>query len=488
MEKELTTQQLIGNLVKIGHKELDLYLPDGMKVVGQNPDMFAHLVSWNHTNGEIRDSKVAFPVISMRGVSGEDKIYHENAIAHLLLLDPRNLVRAVYFSKGLSSKVGEGAGTLLKEGVTKYLGVRERNRNWWDKTALQHRVSMKTLYALFHVKPSSRVQAILFDRKYPRGSVFEALRLLKTMDQTEAAGTILKHKIPFMIAIGALGGVKKNSDVVLSLVEGMSGAELITNSKMLVKMGVMENPVLKASYENGIQKAQKDKKVSSLKMSRAASVVQDTKVKAKLEKAQETKIDSLKGLEGDWLILGDMSGSMNQAVEKAKEVAAVLARSVKGKVSLVFFNTRPVHYDVSGKTLEDIKRLTSGVRAGGGTSIGCGLQLVMEKKLVVNGIVVVSDGGENIPPILADVYRKYESLNMISPNVYLLHLPGERDSLSNSMKNLPYEKVDVQDIDYYAMPNLLKILRSSRYTLVDEIMSAPLLTIDGVLNNGRGEE
>ena len=40
-----------------------------------------------------------------------------------------------------------------------------------------------------------------------------------------------------------------------SLIERMSGSELINNTKMLKRFGVMENPALKAAYDNGLEKA-----------------------------------------------------------------------------------------------------------------------------------------------------------------------------------------------------------------------------------------
>jgi hypothetical protein len=486
VEQSLSVQQVVGSLAKSVHKSLDLYKVDALKVVKQDPDLFAHLIAWNHINGEIRDTKVAFPIFSLRGEPGATQTYFENAVAHLLLLDPRNLVRASYFHRDLSKDkqfVEGGASSLLKYGILQYLQIREKNNGWWDRTVLQHRISMKTLYALHHIKPSVRAQKILFDKDYPEKSVFFALRNLKSMAPTEAAGTVLNFKIPFTIAIGALGGVAKNTDVILALIESMSSAELITNTKMLTKLGVMENPVLKSSFEKGLVKAQKDKKMSSLKAGKAMEAVTDVKVKAKLEKVQEAKIDDIKGLEGDWLVLGDRSGSMSASIEKAKEVSAFLARMVKGKVWLVFFNVTPTLYDVSGKTLEEIKKLTTGVRAGGGTSIGCGLQLIMEKNIVVNGIVAVSDGGENTPPIFSQVYKKYETKFTISPNVYLLHVPGESDTLTYSCEGagIAYSKMDVSRVDYYSMPNLARMLRSSRYTLIDDIMQTPLLRIADVL-------
>jgi hypothetical protein len=499
-EQELTTQQLIGNLVKVGHKSLDPYISDGLKVVSENPDLFAHLIAWNQVQGEIRDSKVALPVLSLRGEAGNADgfpTYRENAIAHLLLLDPKNLCRAVVFHKLLTSQgfgVSGGAGYAIKGMVEQYLRSREVNETRWDSVVLQHKKSIKALYAYYHLKPTDRTQSLLFDKKahsahaggksvvFPENSVFGILPKLVNMPPKEAALAIKENSIPFMTAIGALGGLSKSTDLVLALIGSMSGNELITNSNMLQKLGVMANPKLKKAFDEAVLKAQSNKKTLSLKAGRASSFIKDERIKASLEKLQDAKIDDLSGMEGDWLVLGDMSGSMSLAIEKAKEIAAFLCRVAKGKVYLVFFNTIPVFYDVSGNSLEEIKKKTSGVRASGATRISCGLEYISEKDLIVNGIAIVSDGGENREPTFLRVYKEYEKKFMISPTVYLLHLDGDPDTLSGQMKHLPYQMLEVKDIDYYGLPNLAKLLRTSRFTLLDEIMQTPLLRVQDVLH------
>jgi hypothetical protein len=136
-------------------------------------------------------------------------------------------------------------------------------------------------------------------------------------------------------------------------------------------------------------------------------------------------------------------------------------------------------------TLESIQKETRGIRAGGGTSIGCGLQLLLDKNIIVNGIVIVSDGGENTSPVFSRIYQEYEKKLGIAPMTYLLHVPGDYDTVSGTMQDFSYEKLEVGNIDYYGLPNLLKMLHTSRYTLYDKIMESKLLTIDEVLKGGK---
>lgn len=486
----LNRTELIGQLLQIGHGKLDIYVPICSQAVKEEPELFAHLIAWNDRKGEVRDSKVAFPVIALRG--DKDLELYENAAAHLCLLDPRNLVRAVEFHRSLNAvmtypppgryTVKHGAGNMLETAVLKYIRAREANRKWWIKTAVQHKKSLKALYALYHIKPNGLAQDILFDRKKPKGSVWEAIAELKNMSPQEAAGTILNYNIPFLIAVGALGGIKNKPDISLALMEKMSGNELINNTNMLKNMGVFENPVLRSAYDDAVERAKKDKRVSTMKAGKAASVATDKKAAEKMEALQNEKLEQLGGIEGNWLVLGDKSGSMHTAIEMARQLAALIAQQVKGEVNLVFFNTSPTRYDVTGKTLSEIKDMTKRITANGGTSIGCGLDLMREKKEIVNGIAICSDGGDNTAPHFHEAYKKYVATMGVEPTVYHFWVPGENDHMSHycKMSGIHVQKLDCTKVDAYSVPNLVRSMRASSYQLVDDIMSTPLLTFKEV--------
>lgn len=487
MEKELISKnQLINQLIRVGHGNFDVYRDTITPAVKEEPELFAHLIAWNHIKGEVRDSKVAFPILALRGTP--DLELYENAVAHLLLLDPRNLLRAVEYHSSLnhieSYQVRGGAGNLLEMGIRKYIKIREATPPWWIRTALQHRKSLKSLYARYHVRPNELAEDVLFKRQYHKGSVFEALTKLKDMPAIEAAGTILNFKIPFLIAIGALGGIKGKPDLLMALIERMSGNELINHTEMLRKAGVFDSPVLKAAFDNAISRAKKDKRVSTLKAGKAAEKIGDKKVAAKMASLQEDKLAQLGGIDGDWLILGDRSGSMDRSIDMARFTAALIAQQVKGQVHLIFFNVHPMKYNVTGKTLEEIKEMTKRINATGGTSIGCGVELLREQNILVNGIVICSDGGDNTRPLFADAYRKYSTQMGIDPTVYHFWMPGEDDQLSHycRQQNITVQKYDLsKDTDYYSLPNIIKTLRASNFALLDEIMQTPLLTINVAL-------
>lgn len=478
--KQLTRNQMVEQLTRSPHGKLSDYVPVGVRAVAQDPQFFAHLVAWNEQNGQVRDARVALPVLSLSEKDYPSELV-ENSMAHLFTLDPRMLEQAYRFS--LSVRI-PGRSRMLDREIEKYLRVREAEWGWWTRAALQHRSSMRALYALAHVKPSPMAKRILFEKDYPKGSVFETLKTLKDRSAAEIAATVIKHRLPFLTLSSALGPKLKDPDVTLAMIKQMSPTELVTSMKMLERLGVKENQILRAALDEALGKVA-DSKKSTLKTMRAAEAQTDEKLKAKLVGAQEKQLKAL-SIDGSWLVLGDASGSMTEEIQTACQVAGVLAKLVKGDVHLVFFSDSPTYYPVTGLDYEQIKRKVGRVSAGGGTSIGCGLQSIMDRDIEVDGIAVVSDAQENTMPPFARVYGEYSRKIGKAVPVYLYRfgtaINHHQDiDLSVSMRvgGHDLQEFDLRKgVDYYSLPNLVQTMRPSRYSLGDEIMSTPLKTLE----------
>ena len=484
-ETGVTKQALISQLSKSPHGSLKEYLPVGKVGFQQEPEFMSRLTAWDRTHGQIRDSKVALPVIGLATLKDSELI--DNALAHIALLGPRELARAYRFALEirLPGKMRE-----LRRLVESYLHEKEQDKGW-DHLAIQHRGTLKELHALTHSKPEKeRTNVVLYGRNFdktkaplPKGSVFEVVANLKNMSPTEAAGSIMRYHIPFLIAMGALGSKAKEPDLVLALIGAMSATELTTNVKMLEKLGLKTNPALRGAFDKAMEKAATSKK-ATLKTTKAAEAVTDTVLKEKLQGLQDKQIKALGGPEGNWLVLADKSGSMSRAIEASRHVSATLAKICQGKVWLVFFDTNPMTVDVTGLPLDSIQKATRHITANGGTSIGCGLNRMLSEKMEIDGIAIVSDGGENTPPLFPDVYKRYIDFAQKDVPVYLFLCTGEPDNLTPRMKQagIEMQTFDIRGgTDFYSIPNLAQTLRASRYSLVDEIMATPLLTLNSVL-------
>ncbi len=500
MDSGMTKNQIIEQLTKSPHGDLTQFVPIGGRAAREEPEFVAHLIAWNRGHGQIRDSKVALPVLSLSAVrSGpEDPVDKDeigaNALAHLATLSPRDLTRALEFARvairpeaKLTTIKIPGPGRALNRMVARYLRTFEADPPRWDRVALQHRGTLKGLYARYHVKPGPRADAVLFKGERPQGSVFEAVAGLKDMSAREAAGTILQKRIPFLIAMGAAGSKIKDPDVVLALINQMSPTELVTNTKLLVKLGMRQNPALRGAYETALRKVPAGK-AATLKTSKAAEAVEDDEgLAARLGAVQEKQIDALGGIDGNWLLLGDRSPSMRPAIAFTVELAATLARFVKGKVHVVFFDGAFYKYlDATGMELEKIKWETRLIDAGGNaTSVGSALQYAIDKGLEFDAVAVVSDGGENTPPYLHATYPRIEQKFGKQVPIYLYLMGGEStDVLAHNMR-LAGHDLSVIDLragfDYYSLPNIVKTMKTQRHGLIEQIMDTPLLKLDDVL-------
>src|SRR3954471_17628600 len=66
----------------------------------------------------------------------------------------------------------------LKTEVTRYLREREAKPEWFDECAVTARQQLKRLYAVLHIEPSARAQAILFEERPPADSKLSQLKAL----------------------------------------------------------------------------------------------------------------------------------------------------------------------------------------------------------------------------------------------------------------------------------------------------------------------
>lgn len=477
-EVGLTKNRIISELSKSPHGSLKEYTTIGRQAATQEPEFLAHLIAWDAQKGQVRDARVALPLVSLSVPSFPEELA-DNSFAHIAKLNPRELLKAYRFALELKLPTKMRR---LRTIVSLYLQQLE-SEGHWQRIALQHRRVLKELYAVTHTRPNDRADKVLFKNDYANATLFQTVGLLKTMSATEAAGTILEKKIPFLIALGALGVKAKDPDVVLALINRMSATELVTNTKMLERLGIKTNPALRGAYEEAVKKASTSK-ANVLKTTRAAEQMQDAGLKTKLQGLQDKQLNAM-GVEGNWLVLADKSGSMSQAIEASKLVAGTLSKLVKGQIWLVFFDTTPQTVEVTGLSLDAIRHVTQYIQAAGGTSIGCGLRWMLEMKKEIDGIAIVSDGCENSAPEFWPVYERYSDTFGKEVPVYLYRFNGDDPSFyARFVTGHELQEFDCRvGFDYYSLPNLVSTMRTNRYSLVDEIMATKLLHLSDVLKN-----
>lgn len=500
MEHTKTRASLLNSLNLSLHGDFAKYTPIVSDFCRTDAEFVAHLIAWDFTNGQIKDTKTALPVITLGSRDFPDELV-DNSLAHLALQPPRELLKALKFS--IASSTPARRQKQLEKMIRRYLASKESQAGKWIHLAVRHRRSLKSLYALTHYKVPRWAYRILFENNYAPGSIFADIRDLGKMTPVRAAATIQKWHLSPLIVTGAMAGSKANQDdsaVVQATMEQMSSTEVVKNARKLeARHGVSKNKTLKETFRSKVAKATTSSK-ATLKTSEAADEVEDESMKTMLRELQERQIqaqkDAGRGIEGNWLVICDRSQSQQQAIEIGVHIAAAITKFVTGKVYLVFCNDTVIPFDVTGRPLEEIKQKTKLIIASGSTSYGIGLAWAVEKKIPLDGVVIVGDGGENTPPVYAAAHIEYKKRYDKSLPTYLyktfcpaeyqnMHSGGYPGQFAGFMNyaQIQFTEFDLTSgkVDYYSIPNMVQGMSASRFGVEEKIMACPLLELAKVL-------
>jgi hypothetical protein len=139
----------------------------------------------------------------------------------------------------------------------------------------------------------------------------------------------------------------------------------------------------------------------------------------------------------------------------------------------------------AGEDLASWERAFAGIKAGGGTSCGVALDYMLRKKQVVEQIILVTDEGENQPPLLVETLAKYRETLKADPNVCIVRIGNAATLAERCSKAGIVADVFPFNGDYYSLPNLVPLIsKPSKMELLMEIMDYPLPKRKAV--NGEG--
>jgi hypothetical protein len=205
----------------------------------------------------------------------------------------------------------------------------------------------------------------------------------------------------------------------------------------------------------------------------------------------------------------DKSGSMSEAIEVAKQLAALIGAVINADFRVYAFDTAafelspPVAAATPPKvglvekvvatlrggapaeppaaaprrpTLSDWEQVFKFVKADGGTSIGAPLAKMTKERVMVEQIVLVTDEGENTQPYFGTAHAEYVAVLGVAPSVIIVHVGSPSTHFAVNLHRLGIEVTRYAFTgDYYSLPNVLPLLAMpSRAELVDLIMARPL--------------
>ncbi|MBD0342326.1 MAG: hypothetical protein ICV61_16045, partial [Microcoleus sp. Co-bin12] len=268
--------EMLNSLLTTPHRQLEKVAEIHKLIIELDPIFYGHLAVWYQRHGDVRDHKEVFAGNLLTSALTE---HRDAAFMMLQEFPPYEVSRIVDFMKQHQNKVPRSARTA----VTRYLKSREKNAQFFDRAAIRNRKAMKHLYATLHVKPSDRANAILFKDNPPSDSLaFVLKQLAKAATPAEQANLIVEYKIPYAIAVGAIGQLTPT--VLAALINSMSPQEVINNLKSIQSRGAMDHAEVKQLIDSKLDEAAKCDRVSAYKASVAGAGANfDAATAAKLE-------------------------------------------------------------------------------------------------------------------------------------------------------------------------------------------------------------
>jgi hypothetical protein len=389
----------------------------------------------------------------------------------------------------------------LRSAIKHYLSWREReeNRSLMEGALVRARKFMRRLYAKSRTLPmgdeKSWVNRYLFHEEVPTGSRMSAIQqILGCTDPAQQAKIAIDNNIPLPTLCSLVDNVTPS--LLVAMVYVMSPQEVLANQNLLRRHGAFNNPELKAMIHEKLAKIMKGKKgkVDALKgQAAAATEGLDEDTKALLVKVTDTELKKYDQIVADTLILVDISGSMQAAIEIARGLAPVICQAAENpdNVWVYTFNAMGVERKV-GKN-EDPRnksawdKVFAMVRADGGTNAGGGLLAFARHRKTVEQIILITDEGENGTPCFADALKQYTAATPCEPKIVIIRCPGDRSTwgqIERSLKSkgVTPDIVTVEKMDTISWPNILQLLTGKGMKdLVQDILDLELPDRDSYL-------
>jgi hypothetical protein len=460
--------QILNSFLTTPHGKLADLAPLHMGALDRDPLFYGHLAAWYAGHGEVRDHNVLFVAHLLTSDFAE---LREAGWMLLQKLPPHMIAAALDHAKRAIGK----APRVLKSAVASYLRALEGNAERFDRAALRGKHDLKHLYASLRIAPAPRAQQILFDEQPPQGSPLRALKdLARAAEPAEQARLIVEQRIPYPVAAGAIKTLTPS--VLVALIDVMTPQEAINHLAALKRRGAFDHPEVKALIEAKLQAAEGDKRVSTLKATRAlASVALDDSTEALLTEVTDKRVASIARIARPTALFVDKSSSMTQAIEVAKEVAALVG-AVCTNFRVLVFDTETFEVSAQGAERSAWERAFRMVKADGATSIGAPLAKLARERHYVEQVVIITDMGENTAPLFHDAYAQYVRELGVGPLVTVVAVGGSDQRFLERLREqaIPLTVWEFRG-DYYSLPNLLPLLAlPSRAELVEQVMAVAL--------------
>ena len=473
-------------------KVLDILVPLTVK----DPFFLAHLTSYIVKNTQNYD--VQLFTIFVNSLSSADgspfsvgsqykkpNLRYVSAAA-LQMLDPKRAKRLAEVSTRKFSvkdilNEAQHFPSALRTAFNKYLAYREANLEivrGIKKVGLGN--TYANLYRIVHRSPSDEVASILRWEQVGKHIEFEKTFFdFEGKTDLQIAEYIREKKLP---VLGVLGALKRVSPVIaVALLEQCTGNQAVILTKTWEELGVLTDPEVRKLYEEKVSTAK-----TALDRAETVSREASDQVKAILKKTRSDVRKEQVGDIGKLFLHIDVSGSMDQAIEIAKEKGAIIAEVVQNPQENFHWGL----YNTGGELLpvpktfeaDAFKAILFGRRAGGGTDSFQLYPAAREFGATVD--VHVSDGGHNTGPLALRIQQFHrDNPNFPKPRaMVLIHIRGQEysDMLKNEYEaaGIPVAVMTESSLSGSALVSeAIRTAIAGPVSIIGEIMETKLLEL-----------
>jgi len=480
-EQNIARNAVYNQMIRVPHREYAEMVGVFSKAMHEDPLFVSRACVHLATGGtEIRDQADA-AIIALIQTPNEINYGFREAGRCLLLgsnvyktepdglqgLPPFRIFRVLQFISKSKTPVHRQVKGVLAD----YIEHLQNNEDLFDRVAVQSRKDIKWAYRMSHIKPSARAQAILFDSKPPKDSVFYAIQqIAKETDIVKKALAIAEDKrIPYRIASSIVG--KLTPETAIALISTMTPTEALNSQSWVKESGVLNIPEVRELFEKKVAGATKSIASAS---HRKSAQVEDAGLQAAVAKAKQKSVDKSKKIEDDLLIAVDRSGSMQSAIEAAKEFGMRIAPVCEKAPMVVVFNNDATELKIDDVTsIKAWETAFAPVRAGGQTSMESALRLAKRRGFEPTTVVFIGDGGENAGSVREWMRKEAADFRTVFIKV---SSSAYADPFSRSMQDTAFEMFEMgRDIDYYVFDQVTSFLQTGAYqSLSEKIMDIEL--------------
>jgi hypothetical protein len=302
------------------------------------------------------------------------------------------------------------------------------------------------------------------------------------MDADTQAETILKHRLPYTLAVGAVR--QMTAPVVYALVQVMTKNQLQANLKSLENRGALNTPEIRSLVETKLASGG----ASNLRQTVAAKAITDEGIKRSLSQAEEKQI-SLRGtIKIPVALLIDKSSSQSVSIELSKELLPYLASASKAGLRVWAFDTASYPITLPANVTADGARLAlRGVHGSGGTNISQAIDALSRSGFTAELIIVLSDEQTELISSVREAFVRYIGSTKVMPSVIVARTPcgmsSSREGYTNvrdaaTAAGLVVDSFDVTTPDSYTVGQILRLAASGgKVGIVQTIIEYPLLEV-----------